>query len=95
MFGGHGLYLGTRFFGIVYKDRLYFRTDDSTRSWYERQGMSPFHPNARQHLKTYFEVPGDVLEDKSQFVELANQAAASQPRRERRARTPSPPTQNG
>lgn len=41
MFGGHGLYLGTRFFGIVYKDRLYFRTDDSTRSWYERQGMSP------------------------------------------------------
>ena len=28
MFGGHGLYLGDHFFAIVYRDRLYFKTDD-------------------------------------------------------------------
>lgn len=31
MFGGHGLYRGEIFFGILYKGRLYFKTDDVSR----------------------------------------------------------------
>jgi DNA transformation protein len=63
MFGGHGLYLDGTFFGIVFDDRLFFRTDDETRSDYERAGMEPFRPNERQTLKNYYEVPPDVIEE--------------------------------
>jgi DNA transformation protein and related proteins len=42
MFGGTGLYAGTVFFGIVYRDVLYFKVDDRTRPDYERAGMKPF-----------------------------------------------------
>jgi DNA transformation protein len=64
MFGGYGLYRGDCFFGIVFKGRLYFRTGSLTRKEYLRRGMKPFKPNARMTLKSYYEVPVDVLEDR-------------------------------
>jgi DNA transformation protein len=75
MFGGHGLYLGPNFFGIVYDDRLYLKTDDGTRGWYEARGMTTFRPNERQHLKTYYEVPADVVEDRAGLAERAAESA--------------------
>lgn len=63
MFGGHGLYRGQTFFGIVHKGRLYFKTDVNSRETYRARGMSPFRPNARQTLKNYYEVPVDIIED--------------------------------
>jgi DNA transformation protein len=63
MFGGHGIYRGDVFFGIVYKGRLYFKTGPLTRAEYVARGATPFKPNARQTLKSYYEVPADVLED--------------------------------
>lgn len=64
MFGGYGLYRGDAFFGIVFKGRLYFRTGARSRKEYVRRGMKPFKPDARTTLKTYYEVPADVLEDR-------------------------------
>jgi DNA transformation protein len=75
MFGGHGLYLGDQFFGIVYADRLYFRTDDTGRAAYEERGSEPFRPNARQTLR-YWEVPADVIEDPEAAVEWARDAVS-------------------
>jgi len=63
MFGGYGLYRDDSFFGIVSGGRLYFRTTPRTRQEYLARGMKPFKPNARQTLKSYFEVPADVLEN--------------------------------
>lgn len=63
MFGGYGLYRGDAFFGIVHRGRLYFRTSPRTRKEYLDRGMKPFKPNARQTLKSYYEVPADVLKD--------------------------------
>lgn len=74
MFGGHGLYCGTSFFGIVHKERLFFRVTDATRPEYERRGMHPFRPNSNQALQRYYEVPADVLEDRRTLVEWARQA---------------------
>ena len=76
MFGGHGLYLGDQFFAIVYRDRLFLRTDETSRREYERHGSEPFRPNARQTLKNYWEVPGDVLDDRASAVEWARDALA-------------------
>jgi len=77
MFGGYGLYQGDRFFGIVHKGRLYFKTNEASRPVYRERGMKPFRPNAKQTLKTYYEVPVDVMEDADQLVAWA--AQASQP----------------
>ena len=63
MFGGHGLYRGHTFFGIIFRGRLYFRTDEATRGAFLERDMKPFRPSARQSLASYYEVPVDVLED--------------------------------
>lgn len=86
MFGGHGLYLGDAFFGIVHGGRLYFKTDASNRADYVEQGMRPFRPNANQTLQTYYEVPLDVLEDPADLRRWAETAAACTTRTERRKR---------
>ncbi|MDP2652791.1 MAG: TfoX/Sxy family protein [Candidatus Omnitrophota bacterium] len=76
MFGGEGLYLRGRFFGIIFKEALYFKTDEKSRPDYVKMGSSAFKPNARQTLKTYYEVPVDVIEDRPRLLEWAGKAAA-------------------
>jgi DNA transformation protein and related proteins len=80
MFGGHGLYRDGIFFGIVYKRRLYFRVSDDTVPAYRKFGMKPFRPNATQTLKTYYEVPVDVVEDAERLTAWAVQALRRRPR---------------
>jgi DNA transformation protein len=78
MFGGHGLYRGETFFGIVHKGHLYFRTNAETQPEYRARGMKPFRPSARQSLNSYYEVPAEVLEDAAEVARWAR--AASGPR---------------
>lgn len=63
MFGGYGLYQRAKFFGIIHKGRLYFKVTAITISRYKEQGMKPFRPSAKQTLKSFYEVPIDVIED--------------------------------
>lgn len=74
MFGGYGLYCGSVFFGIVFDGRLYFKTNDATRARYEDWESEPFQPNAKQTLRSYYEVPADFLEDIDQLLQLAEEA---------------------
>ena len=75
MFGGFGLYCGRVFFGIVHRGRLYFKTNATTAPRYRERKMQPFRPNAKQTLKTYYEVPLDVLEDSEELTIWARQAS--------------------
>ena len=63
MFGGHGLYQDETFFGILHKGKLYFKVDESTVGDYHKRKMKPFRPNANQTLKSYYEVPVEIIED--------------------------------
>ena len=63
MFGGHGLYKDEIFFGIVHKGKLFFKVDESTVGEYRRRKMRSFHPNAKQTLRSYYEVPVEIIED--------------------------------
>lgn len=76
MFGGYGLYQGESFFGIIHKGRLYFKIDQRTRPAYTAKGMKAFKPNAKQTLKTYYEVPVDIIEDAEQLTTWAGQAVS-------------------
>lgn len=75
MFGGYGLYHRTTFFGIIHKGRLYFKITEATLPRYKEQGMKPFRPNAKQTLKSFYEVPIDVLEDAEALIQWATEAA--------------------
>lgn len=74
MFGGHGLYIGDTFFGIVHKGALYFRTDEASRVAYKKAGSRPFNPKGVQELHRYYEVPADVLEDAAELLAWAKTA---------------------
>jgi DNA transformation protein len=74
MFGGHGLYQDEIFFAILYKSRLYFKTNTTSAALYRRRGMKPFQPNPKQTLKNYYEVPGEVVEDRDELAEWARAA---------------------
>ena len=75
MFGGHGLYRGKKFFGIVFRGKLYFKADEKARAFYVAKGMKPFRPSAKQTLKNYYEVPEDMLENPEELLKLAREAA--------------------
>ena len=81
MFGGFGLYRDEIFFGIVHRERLYFKTDDSTVRAYRKHKMKPFRPNAKQTLKSYYRVPVEILENTEQLCEWAAKAIGCQTRR--------------
>ena len=76
MFGGYGLYSDSTFFGIIHRGQLYYKTDRNTRQDYISVGTEPFRPNKKQTLKTYFEVPADILEDRAVLTEWAEKAIA-------------------
>jgi DNA transformation protein and related proteins len=76
MFGGVGISRGEAFFGILFKGRLYFRTGPHSRAKYVAQGSKPFKPSARQTLKSYYEVPADILENADTLRAWALEAAS-------------------
>lgn len=78
MFGGYGLYRDQTFFGIIHKGKLFFKIDESTVGEYRKRKMKPFRPNAKQTLKSYYQVPVDVIEDADELREWAVKATGSQ-----------------
>jgi DNA transformation protein len=74
MFGGYGLYWRDTIFGIVFGDRLYLKVDEQSKDDFMSRGMGPFRPNERQTLKSYFEVPSDVLDDPEALLSWAGEA---------------------
>jgi len=80
MFGGYGIYRDETFFGILHKGRLYFKIDDATIGEYRRCKMKPFRPNARQTLKSYYQVPVDIIEDGDELCEWVAKAIGCQRR---------------
>lgn len=79
MFGGIGLYLDGRFFGIIDGGRLYFRTDDGSRPEYLRRGSAALQPKHRPRgprtVDRNFEVPADIRAESALLREWAVRAA--------------------
>ena len=74
LFGGHGIYWRDVIFGIVFRGRLYLKVDEESKSEYLTRGMGPFRPNERQTLKSYFEVPPSIIEDREALQSWAREA---------------------
>src|SRR4051794_40837957 len=74
LFGGHGLYWGETIFGILYGGKTFLKVDEKSKGDYLAKGMGPFRPNERQTLKSYYEVPPDVLADPEALLSWAGEA---------------------
>jgi len=61
-------------FAIAHGDRLYLKVDDRSRPAFLSRDMKPFRPNERQTLKSYYEVPPDVLSDPEALLSWAGEA---------------------
>jgi DNA transformation protein and related proteins len=88
MFGGIGLYCDTIFFGIIARDALYLKVDDTTRGRYEEAGMPAFRPYPdRSATMGYYAVPVGVLESAMELTRWAKEAvgvaSAARPRTRR------------
>ncbi|HEX9105767.1 MAG TPA: TfoX/Sxy family protein [Longimicrobiales bacterium] len=76
MFGGWGFYSAGLFFGVVFDDRLYFKTDEAGQDSYRARGSGPFTYEGGA-LHSLWEVPADVLEDADELTDWAQSAVAA------------------
>lgn len=78
MFGGIGLYCRGVFFGLIARDVLYLKVDDTTRSDYVKAGMPAFkpYPGRTKGSSKYYAVPVDVLESAGELAGWARKAVA-------------------
>ena len=74
LFGGHGLYWRGVIFAIAYSGRLSLKVDERSKGDYLARGMGPFRPNERQTIKSYYEVPPEVLNDPEAQTSWAGEA---------------------
>jgi DNA transformation protein len=84
MFGGAGLYHSGLMFGLISEDVAYLKVDDSNRPDFVAAGSKPFRPYRKKGpVLSYYQVPGDVLEDAAAFGDWARKAftAASRAKR--------------
>lgn len=79
MFSGAGLYQDEVFFGLLFRDTLYFKVNDANRADYESRGMGRFQPyRDKPYLSfTYYEVPVEVLEDREELASWARRSIAA------------------
>ena len=93
MFGGVGLYVDGVFMGIVSNDTVYFKVDEVNLPDYAARGMKPFDPYQDGTASmSYYEVPGEVLEDIEDLSVWVRRAveAGTQKRASKRPGNPKP-----
>lgn len=81
MFGGQGLFLDGRMFGLIADGAPYLKVDDETRGDFVAAGAEPFTYDRPKRELTgvrlgYYEIPTSVLERDEDLVEWARRAAA-------------------
>ena len=78
MFGGWGVYHAGRMMGLIAEDRLYLKTDDTTRPAFEAAGGEPFiydPGNGRKPVAmSYWTPPADASDDAHALLPWARRA---------------------
>ncbi len=93
MFSGAGLFEGGVMFGLLVRDTLYFRVDDTSRVKFEAAGAGPFTYNRAGRevsLASYYAVPEELFDEPDELLRWARDAVmaahaahAPKPRRAR------------
>ena len=70
MFGGYGIFHEGAMFALIKGNGLFFKVDDTNRATYESAGSKQYKP------MPYFQVPIDVLANRSTLVAWARLSVA-------------------
>jgi DNA transformation protein len=79
MFGAEGLFRDGLMFGIVYEERIYFKTSEESRQAFIAEGTGPLYykmKNAEGILTSYYELPDWLYDDPEELAEWARDAFA-------------------
>jgi DNA transformation protein and related proteins len=102
MFGGHGIYIDDLFIAIIGFERLYLKTDATSRERFQAAGGEPFVYDAKSRAVSlgYWTVPAEAMESPALMqpwarhaIEAALRARAAKPaapRSKTRATKPKP-----
>ena len=74
MFGGIGIFKDGLMFAKIGGDKFRLKVDDSNKQQFEDKGMKPFYSEKKKKGMPYWEVPQDILEDRSELVKWAGQS---------------------
>ena len=80
MFSGAGVYCDGVIFGLILRDALHFKVDDSNRAAYQAEGMAPFSYEARGRtveLGAYWRAPERLLDEPDEMLAWARDAVAA------------------
>lgn len=79
MFGGAGLFLDGRMFGLVADNVAYLKVDETNKDKFLAAGSSPLRPFPNKPtVLSYFEIPPDILENPEELIEWAEEALSIQ-----------------
>ena len=85
MFGVLGLYRDGLMFGIIAKDVVYLKVDDSNKAKFQEAGMEPLRVfKSNSEVPSYYELPANILENSEAFIEWAQESYAIQVKKNRR-----------
>lgn len=71
MFGGVGFFREGKMFAMLAGDTFRLKVDDTNKPDFEAKGMQPYVNPKKKKGMPYWEVPPDVLEDKTLLAEWA------------------------
>jgi DNA transformation protein len=74
MFGGIGIFKEGLMMGMIGGEVLRLKVDEHNQAEYEAKGMKPYQPNKNKKGMPYWEVPVDVLEDKTELAKWATKS---------------------
>jgi DNA transformation protein and related proteins len=79
MFGGRGIYKDGVMFALIAGDQLYLKADDGNRPAFEARGLQPFTYTAKRRpiQMSYYEAPGEGLDDPEILCDWAQGAYAA------------------
>jgi DNA transformation protein and related proteins len=79
MFSGVGLFHGGVMFGLLMRDMMYLRVDETTREQFERKGSRPFTYQRGERevsLSAYYMVPDGLLDQPDELLQWTRNAIA-------------------
>ncbi len=74
MFGGLGFFKDGLMFGMVGNNSFRLKVDSTNEQDYLSLGMKPFNSESKKKGMPYWEVPAEILEDKSRLSNWANKS---------------------
>lgn len=74
MFGGVGYFKDGAMFGAIMDNVFRLKADDSTVERYTERGMGPHKVPSKNMTMPYYEVPVEVLEDRTELKKWAEEA---------------------